>query len=167
MVPRDNTRTALLAGGALALGAYIFYSSYQLAAESTPAHRASVWTGVVALGLLFAMNRLRWRIWVQVALAVFLSVALPVAYSLVWADTPLVWVLLLSVITNVLFFLAVWALWNYLVRRWRWLVAVAIVAMCIVALLVPASRSSIALIVIAVMFLPDKRRAGEGTELAG
>jgi hypothetical protein len=161
MLRHNNAKATVLVVGLLVLGAYLFYTSFEFGAggQSTPEHRMALWNGVFALGLLFVMNKLRWRPLIQFAVAGALSIALPVAYAFIWEHTPLGWIRVASVFSNVLTFLAAWALWQYLIRRWRWLVAVVAAMLCLVVLLLPAVRSNVALIVLAVMILPENRGA--------
>jgi hypothetical protein len=78
-------------------------------------------------------------------------------YALVWQQTPVMWIWIASVFNNVLTFLAAWALWYYVIRRWRWLVAVVGMILGLVVLLLPAARSPLALILLAVIILPGNR----------
>ncbi len=60
---RTTPRLRFLSWVYLVLGAYLTYTSFQfeVSGQSTPQHRMAVLSGVFALGLLFVMNKLRWR----------------------------------------------------------------------------------------------------------
>ena len=159
MTLRQGNATTALFVGLVLLGAYVFYTSFKFAADSqsTMMHRMALWTGVFALGPLFVMNKLRWRPWVQGAVVGILCVALLLAYSFIWEQTPLAGILVLTVLTNMFTFLAAWALWHHVIRRWSWLAAIVVAALCLLILVLPAVRSNLALIVIAVLILPGNR----------
>ena len=135
---------------------YAFYTGFQFAANDSsgrPLRFVRLSSGIVALGLLFVMNKRGWRVLVQLAVAIGLFVTVSVVPVLIWEQTPLVWNWMGSLFVNVLTFLAAWALWNYVLRPRRWLALTVCVVVGGVALFQPAIRSSIALTVLAVMTL--------------